>query len=840
MPIAPSIWRRPRLQTLAFALAAALCAVPGPAFAGLPRARKVAVPPEDVPEGPAIPVLAYAPPDLPPQPIPLAITVSGAVSLGAWQAGFLYYLSECVKRNPELLDIQLITGASAGTINALLTILEAGSPPTASPEQSLLWSLWTTKTYDEFFDVAQADGPYLSSGAVLEDLAEDVKERWLEGLPEGFDLVLGSAVTREKPRMVDLGGGLTVPRNQEHFVLRVRGRGPDKVPAIENYIDQDEPFPELLLPVHGASAGDADIRDFDVLVQMLFASSAVPGAFAPRTIDYCVTPLAPGADCSVGAVSARFMDAAMSDRHPLRLAWRVADMGLARGPGGGIYWRHKPDAGARALPDDLLFLYIDPTHTSYPPLPTPEGIPNGGSQDRIMASLASLVGDLAGSAQAAELYNLAEEHPELSARLALVEPALPPVSGELFKFFGFFDRRFRKYDFYLGMADAHRFIERVLRPRVRARFGDSAVLVSPEPSDPQQSWRPYACVRAVVDGFGDAQLACAEERDGGYEVLLQTSVDRLWDHCRALPGDTETDHALCAAAIHGAPRPRVPNVEPLEEAKAWRRRREGRSLESDFDYLSRLLELYRFAYQDFELSQNKAWLATTYLRGELGGMVTAYGEKLDGRLRWLVLGAGKPALNILHYAPPATTIHLSFGPGIEIGSSSTGRLVPRRWLRLDTALQVQGLGRFLTPRPNMVDITPMVGLGFESQRLSGVILQPRLALRVGYQFSSRDRWGSAECDVARFDDEPLACSVPVGQLLLALRVFERLRFHAGIEYEAGVTLGDPLVQDDGLSALMGVGFQWISPFAAETHRRATLARRRAHEPRESGPEDTAH
>jgi predicted acylesterase/phospholipase RssA len=776
-----------------------------------------------------LPALSFVKPDLPPRPIPLAITVSGAVSLGAWQAGYLYYLSECVKRNPDKLDIQLITGASAGTINALLTILETGSPPTEDLRDSLLWSLWTEMTYDQVFDVAQAEGPYLSSGAILEDLAAQVEDRWKKGLPEDFDMVLGAAVTREKPRVVDLGGGLTVPRNQEHFVLRVRGRGHGKVPALENYVDPDAPLPELLLPVHGSTVGDADTRDFDVLVQMMFASSAVPGAFPPRTIDYCVTPLAPGADCSVGSVSDRFMDAAMSDRHPLRLAWRVADQGLTSSPGGRLRWRHELDTDAHALPEDMVFLYIDPTHTSYPPLPTPEGIPNGGSQDRIMASLASLAGDLAGSAQAAELYNLAQEHPELSDRLALVEPALPPVSGELFKFFGFFDRRFRRYDFYLGMADAHRFIGAVLAPRVRERFGDGAVLASPEPSDPKEFWRPYACVRAVEDGFGDAQLACADERHGGYEVLLQTSIDRLWDHCRSLPAGTETDHTMCAAAIAGEPRPQVPNVPPLDEQRAWRRRRQGRSLESDFDYLTRLLDLYRFEYRDFGLARKQAWLAPTYLRGELGGMVSAYGLKLDGKLRWLVLGAGKPALNILHYAPPGTIVHISFGPGVEIGTSSTGRLVPRRWLRADTALQVQGLRRLLTPRTNLVDITPMIGLGFESRRFSGVMIQPRLALRAGYQFSSADHWGGEACDVARFDDEPLSCSVPAGQLLLALSVFERLRLAVGVEYAAGFVLGDPGVRDDGWSALFGVGFQGISPFAAETHRRVSLARRRARE-----------
>jgi predicted acylesterase/phospholipase RssA len=755
------------------------------------------------------------------RPIPLGITVSGAVSLGAWQAGFLYYLAETIKRNPEQLELHLLTGASAGTINALLTAMEISGEPVDDPRESLFWSMWNEFTYEEIFDVSQTQGPYLSSGAVLQALADQLELEWLEGIDADIDLVLGAAVTRLEHRRVDLGDGLTVPRNQEHFVLRLQGKGPGRPPAVSNYVDVSAHLPQLLLPVDGADPPPDPQAEFEVISELLLASSALPGAFEPRVIGYCETPLAdPGQGCVEGDQSTRFIDGAISDRHPLRLGWRLADMGMSQGVGGSLAWLDRPQHGRDGVPADMLFLYMDPTHASYPRLPAPEGVAQGGSTDKILATFAGLAGDLAGAAQASELHNLAEENPELSNRLALVEPTIPPVSGELFKFFGFFDRRFRRYDFFLGMADARRLLDELIQPRVLERHDRG--LSFPEPQAANEFWRPYACIRAVVDGDGDPGIACADEDQGGMEVLLQTSIDRLWDHCRRLPATTRTEHALCQAAIQSTQaRPRVPNVEVASPPRAWQRRGPYDNLEGDFDYLSRLLELYSFEYRDFGLSRRQAWLGTSYLREEMGGMVSAYGQKLDGRSRMLVLGGGKPALNLLHYAPPITIIHLGLGSGLELGASSTGRLVPSRWLRFHTALQIDGLGRFLSPQPNVVTLNPMIGLELEHQRLSGALLQPRLVGRIGWQYSSGDRWASRSCDTAAFDDDPMRCSVPVAQGLVVMSVFERLRFQLGLRYDFGFYLGEPTLNDDAFTAMSGVGFQWISPFVEEPRRRIT-------------------
>lgn len=775
----------------------------------------------------AIEAGVLAPSSPPPGPIPLAITVSGAVSLGAWQAGFLHYLVETIKRNERELELELVTGASAGTINALIAAMELSGEPIEDPRDSLFWALWNEFTYDEIFDVGQTDGPYLSSGQVLEELAGEVGQAWARGLDEDLDIVLGAAVTRHGQRRVELEGGLSVARSQEHFVLRIQGQGVGAPPRVSNYVDLEAQLPALLLPLDGEGS------QFEVLTQLLLASSALPGAFEPQVVPYCLTPLAPGQPgCVEASLRAEFIDGAISDRYPLRLAWWTAATGMQPGPAGHAAWSERPGSVAQQLPEGLLFLYMDPMHASYPPLAAEEGVEQGASRDKLLSTFAGLVGDLAGSAQAAELYNLAEEHPELRGSLALVEPTMPPVSGELFKFFGFFDRQFRRYDFYLGMADARRFLERVVQPRVDEHLSLHSPLHYPEPEQPQRFWRPYGCIRAVVDQhdvLSPAQIeqACELHEDHGFEVLLQTSIDRVWDHCARLPQGTRTDHPLCHDALLAAgslaERPRVPGVDqPVRIGSTVRRgSHESNTLEGEFTYLTRLLELYEFEYRDFGLARKDAWLGTTLLREEMGRMVTDYGAKLeDPGERLLVLGAGKPALNLLHYAAPATTVHVGMGSGVELGTSFTGVWMRSRWIRGHGAVSVEGLGRFLSSRPNVAVIRPMLGFEIEAQRLSGVVLQPRLVNRAGLQLSSADNWSLHECNTARFDDDSMICTVPTFQTLLALSVFERIRLQLGLQYDMGLVLGDPDVRDDAFTAVGGVGYQWISPFTRQPrHRR---------------------
>ncbi|HYV65535.1 MAG TPA: patatin-like phospholipase family protein, partial [Myxococcales bacterium] len=67
---------------------------------------------------------------------PASLTISGGVSLGSYEAGLVYYVVEAMRLNPAAATPRIVTGASAGSVNGLMTILQscggAVSDPTAS------------------------------------------------------------------------------------------------------------------------------------------------------------------------------------------------------------------------------------------------------------------------------------------------------------------------------------------------------------------------------------------------------------------------------------------------------------------------------------------------------------------------------------------------------------------------------------------------------------------------------------------------------------------------------------------------------------------------------------
>jgi len=92
------------------------------------------------PDAHADPVLPTAPTG----PVPLAVIIRGSGSLGAFEAGALYYLAALAQRNPGLVDPRLVTGTSAGSINAVLSVVEGCGALPANPSESLFFKTWVT------------------------------------------------------------------------------------------------------------------------------------------------------------------------------------------------------------------------------------------------------------------------------------------------------------------------------------------------------------------------------------------------------------------------------------------------------------------------------------------------------------------------------------------------------------------------------------------------------------------------------------------------------------------------------------------------------------------------
>ncbi len=756
----------------------------------------------------------------------LALTVTGGVSLGAYQAGFLYYLTEFAKRNPELVELRLATGASAGMINALLTVIALGSELEENPENSPFYRVWTEMRYNELLDVEDAPPKALSSRIVLERLADEIEQQWQGGLNERLDMVIGASTTRLKSRQIEINQGIKIPRQEEKFVFRIQGRGKGREPLVSNYVDPAFPLAQPLLPFRNPDGlkGRSRRTNFSIIRQILFASSAIPIVFLPQEIDYCLTTDAGAVrkgdrfvvtECLEPTHRDLFIDGALADRGPLRLAYQIANSSLVEESSGRTAWREMPDLNSNIIPEDFVFMYADPRTPSYPTLsPNEDDEQLVEAANRLIRSTGQLFKGLFTSAREREFYTLIENHPEVRDQIEMLTHDFPTMSGQMANFFGFFDRKLRKFDFYVGMRDARKYVKYRLMPRVRAYFGDQGIngrLPDPEPEgrpdwEETGSWRPYYCLRAMMDGEHDYRPACSGEALRDFRILLQATFDRLYDHCSQLSYDDSVNNWHCKMAMAGSAPPKVwPGLDP--EADDWRRNADD---ESNFEHTMRLLDLYSFHFEDLGLDRDDASMAMSRIREELLRYIDAFAKKLRLGERMAVRLLGKPAINFFAYAPPEAIFYAVVGKGGELALSAT--LGQFNWMRFNFALQMQGFNLFLTEKPNAFALTPLVGLELEPIPLSGPLLQTRLGVRAGYQFSTEDKFLTAPCDAESFSSDSIRCSAPVAQAFLAFTFYERVRIQFGIEWFPRWL--PPMSRFDKhlWNGLIGVGWQWISPF----------------------------
>ncbi len=86
------------------------------------------------------------------------------------------------------------------------------------------------------------------------------------------------------PRLLSAANGLLeVPVTEERFAVRIRGRGPGRMPLLTNYVDPEDESEQAMLP----EGADGSIP-FANLLDAVIASTSFPGAFPPRAVKHCV------------------------------------------------------------------------------------------------------------------------------------------------------------------------------------------------------------------------------------------------------------------------------------------------------------------------------------------------------------------------------------------------------------------------------------------------------------------------------------------------------------------------------------------------------------------------
>ncbi len=773
---------------------AALLLASGPAAAQTAPVTQAAPGPGGMtPPAPAVPAAA-------PAPLPVSMTIAGGVSLGAYEAGLAYYALESLRANPGLSELKLVTGASAGSVNGFISLLQSCGAATPDPRQSLFWTGWIPLGFEKL-TAKEGTGPTAAfSRAAFQAPLDQIQASWRAGLRADCDVVYGLSVTRLEPRMVSLKGErLQLPRVEEHFIVRVQGRGQGKAPRLTNYADPGWEGEQALLP----EGKDGEVP-FEALMDAIFASTAFPGAFPPQPVRHCVVrgggkawPGCPEAEVRTDL----FVDGGVFDNTPIRLASERAAAGLGVGGDAGR-WRSRPDLSRRAPPEGAVFTYVSTDVRTFPP---PDLVIHGKAPTSILGVAAEVGASFYDSARAKNLLYVHDETPEFFERLVIPERHLPAASSPLGAFFGFFETELRAFDFALGMYDARKMGEARMAVRVN-KAGRARNTVWPEAAPAAlkaaPSWQPYRCLTAVLDAPAAAPAACQDEALQDFKVVLQSSLERLWDRCRRLEAGSEAfrDDPRCAAAAAGAPPLQVPGVEPLPDG-AWHRR----ELESEAAYTMRLLAAHRFEFKDLGLTRDQAAEAPARLRRRLLALGDQVADSQPIGQAGVMVAAVKMGADQVIYVPPSYTGWALYGRDLEVGVSVgfTGEHGLIASTRLHAALQANNMAAILSSQSGVMAFSALAGVEVLPAALATSALQPSLVLRGGYLFSEGDGFGLDPCRDPG-SDEVGSCSRPVVGLGVAATALEKVRLQLFFNFYPSVKSG----QVAWWTLAPGLGVQW--------------------------------
>lgn len=398
-----------------------------------------------------------------------AMVVSGAISLGAYQAGFIATLARfwalAAKENPHapFPGPRVWTGASAGASNALLGGL-AGcdlsyAEPEWSPETTLFWELWvneldlsrllptgavaSSKRTDHLFDAER-----------LQVLLEKIEKR-VSGtrFRPNCAFAFGLTTTNLSGRQIPFGTGTVGSKAQleritERVVAQVYTDSSGKLAARLPFLrgTENPPFPHLEVdraelayyPALGGGEPTAgkrlDVRD---VLRTPQASGGFPLAFPPVPL-----PLTYFDELSWKPIpGATYVDGGLLNNNPLDLAQRL-----------GQRWREERPETFAASAFPIIYLDQDVTDWQW------KDDPRAPSASPLIRTYLSNGARFIAAARDSVALSALEEDADLSRRIKIPRRSSVLPSEFRAAMLGFTDQTFREHDFYRGMLDAIRFL----------------------------------------------------------------------------------------------------------------------------------------------------------------------------------------------------------------------------------------------------------------------------------------------------------------------------------------------------------------------------------------------
>jgi predicted acylesterase/phospholipase RssA len=644
------------------------------------------------------------------QPGNYTLISQGGVSLGSWQAGYSFILSEVLKeqraeqRKRSGTLPQTATGASAGAINALIAGLESCNEQPTRVTESLFFRLWV----DTLGLFGPNDSGLFKDGGSGEDLALfssgpidrgiALASDYAQALPviPGCSFRLGLVVTHLRPRPAPvqsdaLGRPLaTVNGLTERFTLEVTPRrgAPPRVVNLSPPVPAGAPE-RVTDQAYYAHLGAASEPTFDDLLSAVRASSAFPFAFRPVPLEYQIydprlgtyepgaTQIDPTSGRRVSAPE-EFVDGGTLDNVPVRLAAR---MNTWSAPAQRNSW-----LGELLAPRET-YLLIKPDVLGWRPHALSDAQAAAERKSSLIDTYLSFVGQLLITGFDAELASTAEElrfiREESSGfeaqRLLLTQRQMPIAGEQLLHFFAFFERDFRVYDFAVGMADA------VQQLRDEPELAKYVPAVSRRASD--ESWQ-YRCVEA----YYSLRQHLTEDLNAKAIDAPFRDVD-LKGACTP-PLYSSDRKKLAESDVHGSNL--LALIAAFHNQRRWTQSDQYRpSLE--FSHLFEELEAQDFKFTDVEQVGGLLYGSSRqFFRRLLGQMVVQIADKHDFLEASVVRIAGRAAADSLVQREfPRWSLSLGVVlNGLETGFQGLIYSRPDLWsLRLDTNLRLYRVGR---------------------------------------------------------------------------------------------------------------------------------------------------
>jgi predicted acylesterase/phospholipase RssA len=355
-----------------------------------------------------------------PKEIDVSIVISGGVSLGAYQAGYNWAtirLLHAARNNSTTVrpHLRSVAGASAGSINALLTAMywcqDESVPYKNSVDDNLFYDTWVDLGLEDL--IIEGKDPTnkstLFSRKKLQEKADKIVEHLNKPIyRSGCEIPLGISVTKVTPIIEEFQGiqiknqNFSIPLTLQTDHAKANIYNKNMPPSTDFYLS----IPEI------------DTKK-EKVIDVLFASSAFPGAFQQVKLKYSYQGKQD---------SGYFIDGATFDNIPLQLSIEL-------------------DKKSK------YFIYMDPSNTRKQPKEqekTEEKHPMGFFNANAIPLLDSLE-----IFQSMKLYQALHLYfKNSSSRVLVLSSRYHPLTGKFLEHFGaFLDKNFRIYDYYVGVYD---------------------------------------------------------------------------------------------------------------------------------------------------------------------------------------------------------------------------------------------------------------------------------------------------------------------------------------------------------------------------------------------------